>query len=308
MDLANAGITTAESEVDRFIVQLRSQVRRAYFAMLAADRRLVIAEGQRELATRIRDAAKTRFEAGDVAEIEVVQTELALTDMENDVTGARGEITAARAAFNALLGQPPDTVFALTDDPTAGDLPSPANAVEEALSGSADLTVLDRQIVEQRFRRALAKSMQLPDLTAGSSVTYDAEPEFTVGWRLSFSMTVPVFTTHRAGVVVEDRELTRLQAERVALASSIAADVVAAIARASAAREQVQRFQTESLPRVQELERMAQDGYNSGQSGLVVLLQALQQARDIRQRGVQASLDFQSALADLERAMGVPHK
>ena len=121
-------------------------------------------------------------------------------------------------------------------------------------------------------------------------------------------MALPLFTRHRAGVVVEDKELTRLQAERTALAASVAAEVVAAIARAFAAREQMRRFETESLPRVLVLERMAQDGYNSGQTGLVVLLQALQQARDIRQRGVQASLDFQSALADLERAMGVPHK
>ncbi|HUR19254.1 MAG TPA: TolC family protein, partial [Vicinamibacterales bacterium] len=272
MALANAGISTAESELDRFIVQLRGQVRRAYFAMSAADRRLGIAEGQRELAATIRDAAKTRFDAGDVAEIEIVQTELALADAENDVSGARGDIAAARAEFNALLGQPADTAFLLTDDPTTGELPSVASAVEEALSGSADLTVIDRQIVEQQFRRALARSMQKSDLTAGSSVTYDAEPEFTVGWRLSFSMTVPVFTRHRAGVMVEDRELTRLQAERVALAARIGADVTAAIARASAAREQMRRFETESLPRVQVLERMAQDAYNSGQSGLVALL------------------------------------
>lgn len=306
--LANAGVTTAESEVDRLIVLLRSQVRRAYFSMLTAERRLAIAEGQRDLATRIRDAARARFAAGDVPELEVVQTELALGDAENDVSRARGEIMAARAEFNALLGQPPETSFTLTDDPSAGDLPSAEEAVAQALSGSADLTVLDRQIVEQQFRRALARSMQTPDLTAGSSVTYDAQPEFRVGWRLSFSVAVPVFTRHRAGVIVEDKELTRLQAERTALAASVAADVRVAIARASAAREQLRRFETDSLPRVQVLERMAQDGYNSGQTGLVVLLQALQQTRDIRQRGVQASLDFQLALADLERAMGVPHK
>jgi outer membrane protein TolC len=50
---------------------------------------------------------------------------------------------------------------------------------------------------------------------------------------------------------------------------------------------------------------MAQDSYNSGQTNLVTLLQALQQARNVRQRGLQAGLDFQSAMADLERAIGV---
>ncbi len=306
--LANAAVTTAESEVERRIVQLRSEVRRAYFSMVTAERRLATAQEHRELATRIRDAVRARFAAGDVAELEVVQTELAVDDAENDVSGARGTVTAVRAEFNALLGQPSNASFTLTDNPSAGDVPSADEAVAQALGASADLTVLDRQIVEQQLRRSLARSLQKSDFTTGASITYDAQPEFRVGWRLSFSVAVPVFTRHRAGVVMEDKELMRLQAERTALAASVAADVLAATARASAAREQVRRFETESLPRVEVLERMAQDGYNSGQTGLVALLQALQQARDIRQKGVQASFDFQSALADLERAMGVLHK
>ncbi len=67
----------------------------------------------------------------------------------------------------------------------------------------------------------------------------------------------------------------------------------------------MRRYEKEALPRVVQLERMAQDGYNAGQTGFVALLQALQQAHETRQRGFQAALDFQSALADLERAMGL---
>ena len=49
---------------------------------------------------------------------------------------------------------------------------------------------------------------------------------------------------------------------------------------------------------------MAQDGYAAGQTSLTVLLQALQSARDTRRRGLEATLAFQLALADLERAIG----
>jgi hypothetical protein len=36
------------------------------------------------------------------------------------------------------------------------------------------------------------------------------------------------------------------------------------------------------------------------------LLQTVQAAREVRQRALQAGLDYQTALADLERAMGTP--
>jgi outer membrane protein TolC len=68
------------------------------------------------------------------------------------------------------------------------------------------------------------------------------------------------------------------------------------------------RYQTEILPRVLQYEQMAQEAYSAGQTNLPALVQALQSARDTRQRGLQASLDYQRALADLERAIGASVK
>jgi outer membrane protein, heavy metal efflux system len=308
MDLAKAMAATGDAAINQVIALVRAEVRRAYFAAVAAERRLALAQDLRGLAVRVRDAARARFDAGDAPEVEVVQTELALSSVDNEVTGARGEVTATRAELNALLGQPAATVLTLADDLTSGDVPQADTAVAQALQGNAELAVLDRRLIEQQFRRAVIKSLRTPDLAAGPALTWDAQPEFSVGWRLSFAMTVPVFTTHKAGLVVEDAEMTRLRAEREAVAARVAADVYAALARASAAQEQLRRYETETLPRVAVLERMAQDGYTAGQTELVALIHALQQARETRQRGLQAGLDFQSALADLERAMGVPGK
>ena len=305
LNLANAGVATSEAELARLIAALRADVRQAYFAAVAADRRLAIAEELRTLAVRTRDAARARFNAGDIPEMEVVQTELVVFNTENEAAGARGEVTATRAALNALLGQPPTTVLTLADDFTTTELPSADTAVAQALGGNTELALLDKRIAEQQMKRALAQAMRRTDLAAATAVTWDADEEFKVGWRLSFGVTVPLFTTHRASLLVEDAELTRLRAEREALAAKISADIVAAVAKASAAREQLERFQNDSLPRVQTLERMAQDSYNSGQTGLVALLQAFQQTREVRQRALQAGLDFQSAMADLDRAMGM---
>lgn len=304
IDLAKAVAATGDAAYSQVVATVRAEVRRTYFESAAADRRLALALDLRDLAVRVRDAARARFQAGDVPEIEVVQTDLALSSVENELTAARGEVTATRAELNALIGQAPDTPLVLVDDFLSGDVPPPAAAISQALQNNAELAVLDRRLIEQQYRRAVANALRTPDVAVGPALTWQAEPEFNVGWRLSFTATLPVFATHKAGVAAEDAEMVRLRAERDATAARITGTVYAAVVRATAARDQLQRYQTETLPRVETLERMAQVSYTSGQTGLVALLQQLQQARETRQRGLQTAVDFQSALAELEKAIG----
>ena len=306
IDLANATVLAQEAEIAKIAVDLRERVRRGYFALVGSNRRVALADDIVGLATRAREAAQARFNAGDVPRLELVLAELALVESENEASAARGEARAATGELNVLLAQPTETSIVLADDLGGGTLPSVAAALTLATAANADLLVLDRQIAEQTARRDLAVALRTPDVTAGAAYTYDAQPEFSHGYRASVALTVPLFTRHTAAVTVEDAELARLKGARDATAIELGGAVVAALARATAARDQLLRSNAESLPRAEEVERMAQDSYSSGQSGLVTLLQALQFTRDVRRRNLEAGAEYQRALADLERAIGAP--
>ena len=75
---------------------------------------------------------------------------------------------------------------------------------------------------------------------------------------------------------------------------------------AAAQREQYLRYREHVLPQADEVERMAEDSYRSGQTSLVAMIQAIQAVRDLRAKAIQAGLDYQIGIADLERAIGVP--
>jgi outer membrane protein TolC len=75
---------------------------------------------------------------------------------------------------------------------------------------------------------------------------------------------------------------------------------------AAAQREQYVRYHDQIVPRAAEVERMAEDSYKLGQTGIAALLQALQATRDVRLRALQSALDFETALSDLERTVGSP--
>ena len=308
LDLANAAVAVSDADLARVIADVRRDVRRAYFEAVAAGLRVRIAEDVRALTVRARDAARARVDAGDVPRSDLTQSELALATSENELVGARGEVAATLAELNALLGQPAATPLVLSDSLSGAAALEAADAVALAARANVDVQLLDRQIAEQVARVDLARTLTVPDVAAGAAFTYDAEPEFSYGWRVSGGVTLPVFTRHKAAVLVEDATLARLKQSREVLLAQIAGSVSAALARVTAARAQLDRYEQSILPLALEAERQAQAAYTGGQTGLPALVQALLTARDTRQRGLQAGLEYQRALTDLDRAIAGPVK
>jgi cobalt-zinc-cadmium efflux system outer membrane protein len=304
--VANADIATGDAELNAVIVQVASDVRRAYFERVVAERRQTLLNDMLALAERVHDTAQTRFDAGDAPRLEVVQAELALADAENQATAAEGTVAAARARLNALLGYALDAATlvdpALDVGPT---LPLDA-ALARARQNSTEITVLDRQIDAQRARITLAQAMQRPDVTPEATLTHRSEPDFTYGWRAAVAVSIPIFTTHKAGVTVEQATLAELMNEREAAVARIAGAVASASAMADAQRQQYLRYRDALVPQALEVERMADDAYRLGQTNLAAYLQTLQSTRDVRLRALQAAADLETALADLEQAIGAP--
>jgi cobalt-zinc-cadmium efflux system outer membrane protein len=304
--VSEAAIRTGDAELAATITQVRNDVRRTYFDVAVAQERLVILQELRDLSRRVRDSAQARFESGESPRLEVLQADLAVAAAENEATAAEAAVIAATSKLNAVLGLPLETRQQLT---TALDVGGPVTTdvvMDLARTGSSELAVFDRRIAEQRAKVALAQALRVPDLMPGAALTHDAQPEFTYGWRAGLVVTLPIFTTHKAGVLVEESTLAQLNAQREATLLRITGDVTAAAAMAEAQRVAYMRYRDVILPQAQQVEQLAQDAYQFGQTGIAALLQALQASRDVRLRAVDTAAQFQTALADLERAIGTP--
>jgi outer membrane protein, heavy metal efflux system len=304
--VSEAAIRTGEAELAATIAQVRNDVRRAYFDVAVAEVRLVILRELRELSGRARDSAQARFESGESPRLEVLQADLAVAAAENEATAAEAVVFAATSKLNAVLGLPLDTVQQLT---TPLDVAGPLATdmmMDLARSGSSELAVLDRRIDEQRAKVTLAQALRRPDIMPAATLTHDAQPEFTYGWRAGMAVTLPIFSSHQAGVMLEESTLAQLTAQRQATLLRITGDVTAAAAVAEAQRLAYMRYRDVILPQAQQVEQLAQDSYEFGQTGIAALLQALQATRDVRLRSVDAAAQLQTALADLERAIAAP--
>ena len=304
--VGEATIRAGEAALAATIAQIRNDVRRAYFEALVADARSTVLRELRDLSQRARDTAQARFDSGDAPRLEVLQADLAFATSENEATAADGVALSARSKLNAVLALPLDTVRPLSTSLDAGGAVVASAALDLARRGSAELATLDRRIDEQRARLELAHALRTPDLVPTATLTHDAQPEFTYGWRAGVAVTLPLFTSHKAGVMVEETTLAQLTTQRQAAQMRIDGEVTAAAALAEAQRLAYVRYRDVILPQAQQVEQLAQDSYQLGQTGIAALLQALQATRDVRLRSLDTVSQYQAALADLERAIGAP--
>jgi cobalt-zinc-cadmium efflux system outer membrane protein len=304
--VGEATIRAGDAGIAATIAQVRNDVRRAYYGVLVADARLMLMTEMRDIVVRVRDAAQQRFDAGSAPRLEVMQAQLALASVENEATAAQGNAVAARAQLNALIGQPLETVTSLSTAVDSGEPVTTEAAMTLAQTASTELMVLDREIEAQRARIALAQAFRVPDVIPTATLTHDAQPEFTYGWRAGVAVTLPLFTSHSAGVLVEQATLNQLSAQRQAALVRINGAVTAAAVTVQAQRQLYARYRDEIIPQAQQVEQLAQDAYRLGQTGIAALLPALQATRDVRLRSLDAVSQFQNALADLERAIGAP--
>jgi cobalt-zinc-cadmium efflux system outer membrane protein len=303
LDLANATLGRTIAGVTVQSLDIRRTVRLAYYELVAATNRVQGTSDLRGFAERTRNAARDRFESGAAPRLEALQAELALAQADNDQEAARGRLVAARVALNTAIGRGPDTPADPADSFDAGVIPGDPGAI---IAVSPDVAALDREIDEAVARERLAVAMRRSDPTMSGGVLLDARPDFMFGWRAGVAITIPVFTRHNAEVQVEAARVAQLRALREARLATLTGDATAAAARAQSARRQYVRYRDEIVPQLTTIESMAEDSYRSGQTNVSAFLQALQAAREVRLRATDAGLEYQAALADLERALGGP--
>ena len=303
VDLAHATLARTMADLAVQSRDVRRSVRLAYFELVAAASRVQVTSELRGFAERTRNAARDRFESGAAPRLEALQSELALAQADNDQEAARGRLAAARVALNTAIGRGPETPAEPADTFDAGVIPGDLAAI---IAAGPDIVALDREIDEAVARERLAVAMRRADPTVSGGMEFDSPPDFTYGWRAGVAIAIPLFTRHTADVQVETARVAQLRALRGARLAMLTGDATAAAARAQADRRQYLRYRDEIVPQLTTIEAMAEDSYRSGQTNLTAFLQALQAAREVRLRATDAGLEYQAALAELERALGGP--
>lgn len=117
------------------------QVKNAVADLFAAQEAENLGTSQVEVAVLFRQAAARRAAVGDVPAVQVQRAALELARVQNELTSARAERLARRAALNQLVGQAPETPLRValplsTDFAAVLQVPGSARPASSAVSGA----------------------------------------------------------------------------------------------------------------------------------------------------------------------------
>jgi cobalt-zinc-cadmium efflux system outer membrane protein len=306
IDVSRNELRLAELDLDAALRTLRHDLRVAYFNIGLARNTLVLGQQAVDQAKELADIARTRFEAGDIAQFEVLQANLAVDRATNDLARLENSERIARATLNQLLNRAPDAPLDLRDTLFVRTAPvSTSDLIGRSLASNVDLRTAEQQITTEQSRLKLARAQRVPDLTLEPGLETHDSAFSQPGFKMQVTMPLPIFNRGSAEIKRSSAMLEQLEAERDATRQRVSSDVSRAALNLESARKQVEFYETKLLPDAERVRELANEAYRIGQTSLLSVIDATRNAREVRQAYLQALFDYQTALADLEQAAGV---
>ncbi|MGH9704016.1 MAG: TolC family protein [Candidatus Acidiferrales bacterium] len=275
IELARQESVLTDVEIRTLERQVRRNVREAFFA-LALARGI---SGQKaealKLAERLHGIAKQRFDAGDVAELEVVQADLEVSRADAEYQVARQEEKIALNELDTLLNEP-----AATDWDLAGALDAlPPRMILDDLVGRAinsnyELQHLVQETKVEQSRESLLRAERIPNLGVQVGTDLNAPNDFRVGPRGQISIDLPIFMRNQGEIAQSSATLRALDRETAATRRSVAGQVGTAYFDLDARLTEAEIFRKTLLPATERLENMAEESYRAGKANILTVLSA----------------------------------
>ena len=305
VELSEANRQVVLAEINIIVLDVRGNVRRAYTRLYTAQQRLDILKDILATTNKLLKVAEVREKAGDIARLDVLQSEIATINASNDLQSAEYDVAQARNSLNALLNKPLDNIAILETPPIVPSIYlSRPLLIQAALHQRPEIVQNEQGLEVTRRLEALSKANRIPNLslTAGPDVVIGSEKAvnaFIVG-----NLQVPVFNRQQGQLQEARARQTQLRLEQEALKNRIATEVSNADLQYTGSRERISRYEKELLPRAKFVLDKSRRSFQEGKTSILIPITAQQAFINTRLGYLQALQDLQNAIGDLERAVG----
>lgn len=299
-DAAAATFAAESRAVDDATRTLLAEVAGAFVELVALDRRANLARDGLDAATRIADAATRRFEAGDVAQIDVNLAKTLLARASAEHASAKADASLARARLASLLGASNGAAIEVYGELELPEI-STASDLDSAISARPDVLRLDAEITAARASIKLASPLRALDWgLVASAAEEEGDRVASAGLRLG----VPIADGGRFERAEAVARLARLEHERAALVRNAVTELVAARDAAIALRASALELTRSTLPLLAENDAIAVESYDAGQIGIADLASVRRESIDTRNAVIQHWLEARKAALRLQFLSG----
>ena len=312
--VARKNYAATASTLQSFLQNLRLDASAAYADAIAMGQ---VASQFQRTATLLREllqAQTERQKAGDISDVDLLQTRVEVRQFEAELLNAQAQATNAELGLSAFLGpqfsgthwQP---VGSLDVSPQSTDL---FKLLSSAIRNRPDLIAMRHYRDAASANINLEKAKRVPDLNVGvgwtnstfSGNSTSPQPNYNmVG--LQFSLPLPIWNRNKAGIAASQAQASQAQLQLDDAEVKAGVDVRQALSLYGIARERVDLYQGGVLKDVDAALEKRVVSYKRGGSSLLELLDAQRKANEVWQSFYSAQSDHARAVIELHRAAGI---
>lgn len=290
-------------EIDHH-VDLIAQARLAFYDYWLASERLRRAQDEYRLLRALAPAVAIRTPRAQPMPRDL---DLEAADLRSEILDFESQQIDARARLNAFVGRAPDDPLPAPQLPDFSHLPARAALLDQATRQGVALRAAGEAVTRAERLRALARSETHPDFTLFGRYAFATPDGMPASFRVGVSVNVPLWAHRKQDqlTAAATDELTAAQATRATRAREVARDVTAAYEDARLKREAVTLYDSDILPRREQLLQATLSRYRTGRVDVGAVIDAYQGRFRSQLLALKARADYAKARATLDKAVGV---
>jgi len=304
-----AGLEAEAVLADRRLLGLEIvfRVKEAFYGVLLAEEKRTYAGQDLELSRDFLRKAEAKFQAGDVAKMEVLRAGVEASKAATALKLSESDVLLAKARLNYYIGrtkfEPLDLRGDLFREPVSID----AEVLRRrALSARPELARIRAQRDGESKKKTMGLMSYLPDFDLGF-FRHRIAGEIST-WDFTLSIDIPLFFWQPArGEIAEaGANIRSLDRRSQDLINRISLEVRQAGLNAETAAGQIAMFKNEILGQAEDVYNLALFSFQEGETSGIELIEARRTLIESRKAYADALYNFSVTLAELEKSVGEP--
>lgn len=307
IESAGFGTQSAEAAFEDAVRQLGFTVKDTYYRIQLAQRRLMLAEENRDRFSRILAVNTIRFNKGYIAEVDLIRIRLQMVDFHSQVIRSLQEAESARGDLRQLLRLSPKTELELTTELGFRRIdPDIEKLRVTALEVRPDIRAKRYTFSQRGSDLKLAKAYRIPDVTIGAGYAIQGRqgPDNPGQVALNAGIPLPLFNRNQGGILQAEVALQSAEADLDKSINLVENEVEVAYLNLLQSRRLVEAYVGEVLEDARSSLTIVERAYERGGATILDLLDAARTSRTIQQNYIEALFDYQHHLFQLESAVG----
>ena len=299
---AEAALAGSQAAVDATRLNLRAEVKIAFYQLLLAQRNAELIAEALAIAQDFLRGVKARVDAGQARPFEALKANVEVQKVSNDLNHAQHALVVGRSRLNAVTGG----VLGKNFD-VRGDFVSPPLELNlDGLAASARTQHPTVRRVQKEIERAEHSVVQerqslIPSVTISGLFQQEAAE---TAYLARLSVPIPLWYRRQGEITGALSAKQRAEAEQVRIQNELVAAITESVEEAHAAQDRIEVFEKGLLKQAEETLRIARISFQQGAASLLEFIDAQRVHRQMLLEYTQARASFSVEVARLERWTG----